>query len=572
MIKNRHFLIGLFLLSTSLFWTKPAQAVDYTVLNNTEINGAICNPDNSCDSLRAAVDAANLNPGPDTIFLEATNYQVHKQLFISDHLTVEGVDPNLGISTISVVGPTPAWDTPGDPVIFQMDDTGVDLTLRNLRLTNEFPDAIFYLGVCLYMDTNSNVSIENSQFYRCIGSNGGAIFNGEIAVLNISDSEFLENQADVDGGAILWLGNSNSQLTITNTRFSFNTTGGRGGAMAIGSEAGEVITIRRSVFNNNSAGRNGGAYFEFGDGNPIISNSTFSSNQAGFNAEAVNRGGGGIFVQGSANLETRHSAFVFNDDLTGANGDNIFVDPSASLTTGNSYFGEAINPDNSVVNLGGLSVTGPNVSDEAGLLPVLDDQVVVADLDINPLNDDGVHLPNPTSPLVDTASITSILVDQRNLPRPQDGNGDGQSGSDIGPAEIGCGNGYLEAELGETCDDGDTITETCAPGVSDCLVCNSSCQEVAGAVLVCGDGLVTAALGEECDDGNNVDNDGCSSQCVFDEPVPIDPGPTVISGGGGTESGGCSLQISALAQNSTWWLWLSGLGFLGLFRKFFLKN
>jgi len=38
----------------------------------------------------------------------------------------------------------------------------------------------------------------------------------------------------------------------------------------------------------------------------------------------------------------------------------------------------------------------------------------------------------------------------------------------------------------------------------------------AGATLVCGNGNLDLNLGEECDDGNLVDNDGCSANCKFE--------------------------------------------------------
>ena len=56
-----------------------------------------------------------------------------------------------------------------------------------------------------------------------------------------------------------------------------------------------------------------------------------------------------------------------------------------------------------------------------------------------------------------------------------------------------CGNGKLDKEIGEECDDG---VET--------FVCNEDCTRAR-----CGDGKVNKARFEECDDGNNNPNDGC---------------------------------------------------------------
>lgn len=61
-----------------------------------------------------------------------------------------------------------------------------------------------------------------------------------------------------------------------------------------------------------------------------------------------------------------------------------------------------------------------------------------------------------------------------------------------------CGNGKLDPELGEECDQGDLN--------ADDYICKSDCT-----LQICGDGVV--GLGEACDDGNMVDADACSNDC-----------------------------------------------------------
>jgi cysteine-rich repeat protein len=65
-----------------------------------------------------------------------------------------------------------------------------------------------------------------------------------------------------------------------------------------------------------------------------------------------------------------------------------------------------------------------------------------------------------------------------------------------------CPNGTIEDLLGEECDDNNTV---------DGDGCSALCV-----VEFCGDGVVQAGLGEECDDGPNGDGDGCSSACVVE--------------------------------------------------------
>ena len=83
-----------------------------------------------------------------------------------------------------------------------------------------------------------------------------------------------------------------------------------------------------------------------------------------------------------------------------------------------------------------------------------------------------------------------------------------------------CGNGLFEPNAGEVCEDGNT-----ANGDG----CSSFCQVEFGWICVdnrvcvnlndqrlkvfCGNGKVETQYGEVCDDGNNVDGDGCSGAC-----------------------------------------------------------
>lgn len=71
----------------------------------------------------------------------------------------------------------------------------------------------------------------------------------------------------------------------------------------------------------------------------------------------------------------------------------------------------------------------------------------------------------------------------------------------IGGDDSVCGDGEMEGS--EACDDGNTTDED---------GCSAACV-----VESCGDGVVQAGLGEECDDGNTADNDGCSAICIVEQ-------------------------------------------------------
>lgn len=69
-----------------------------------------------------------------------------------------------------------------------------------------------------------------------------------------------------------------------------------------------------------------------------------------------------------------------------------------------------------------------------------------------------------------------------------------------------CGNGMIDAALGEQCDDGNLVNDD---GCSN--LCRSTCT--GNACPRCGDGVKQEALGEQCDDGTAVTGDACSNNC-----------------------------------------------------------
>ncbi|MBI5503816.1 MAG: DUF4215 domain-containing protein [Deltaproteobacteria bacterium] len=95
-----------------------------------------------------------------------------------------------------------------------------------------------------------------------------------------------------------------------------------------------------------------------------------------------------------------------------------------------------------------------------------------------------------------------------------------------------CGDGVLQADIGEQCDDGNrTNCDGCEyncqlPSCGNAVGCASEAEECddgdavsedgctpACVLEYCGDGATQAGLEELCDDGNNADGDGCSANC-----------------------------------------------------------
>jgi len=85
-------------------------------------------------------------------------------------------------------------------------------------------------------------------------------------------------------------------------------------------------------------------------------------------------------------------------------------------------------------------------------------------------------------------------------------------------------NGTIEEP--EICDDGSDNGKY-ASSIQD-RYCNSTCN---GWAPYCGDGIIQTEYGEECDDGNNVSGDGCNAVCQTEASFPP-------AGGGGGGGGG----------------------------------
>src|SRR5690606_16105294 len=98
---------------------------------------------------------------------------------------------------------------------------------------------------------------------------------------------------------------------------------------------------------------------------------------------------------------------------------------------------------------------------------------------------------------------------------------DGPNNSDLAPnacrndcQPARCGDGVIDD--GEECDGENFGGKTCGDYefATGSLTCTSSCTIDTSActgAIVCGDGILSE--GEECDDGNQDDGDGCSSEC-----------------------------------------------------------
>ncbi|MDH5717122.1 MAG: hypothetical protein OEZ22_05745 [Spirochaetia bacterium] len=120
-----------------------------------------------------------------------------------------------------------------------------------------------------------------------------------------------------------------------------------------------------------------------------------------------------------------------------------------------------------------------------------------------------------------------------------------------------CGDNTLNGT--ETCDDGNTTTETCAYGETSCTVCDSTCNSVAGTVSYCGDNTLNGT--ETCDDGNTTTEtecpygtptcDTCNSDCSATLSLTgVYCGDGICNEGEGENNGSCGSDCPIVCGDS----------------------
>ena len=158
----------------------------------------------------------------------------------------------------------------------------------------------------------------DSTFHANEATSGsaGAVYAGEGHVY-ITDSAFTDNIADVDGGAVVAMGN----LSVTRGTFTSNeATNGNSGAIL----AANGGTVSGSTFGSNTAANDGGA-IDAGFGDVDIDTSEFTSNTS-------SAGNGGAVYNVNAGSTLDRSTFEANS-AQGAGGGALFAGGTISNST-----------------------------------------------------------------------------------------------------------------------------------------------------------------------------------------------------------------------------------------------
>ena len=264
------------------------------------------------------------------------------------------------------------------------------------------------------------------------GSNGGGVTNTNGATALISNSQIKGNTANRSGGGIF--NDVGATMTLDKTTVANNiTTKENGGGVA--NEG--TLTIANSTFSGNSSNRSGGGIYN--NGTTDVTNSTITDNTC--NADTrIGGDGGGAYNNSSTvgSLSFKNTIIAGNRDMANPAAPGTFVGifPDLNAQTANTIIGNSNNLISSRAGINNSTTIGtPDQSD-----------IVSTNAGLAPLSDNGgatlTRLLLPTSPAVDAARNNTCAAapvnnrDQRDQPRPADGNANTTAFCDIGAVEV----------------------------------------------------------------------------------------------------------------------------------------
>jgi len=438
--------LGLSTLALLACLINPANATDFVVSKTTDSFDGVCNAD--C-SLRDAVTHAGAQPGAHRILLG------HKHTYqltippLRNGIEVMEEDGNLNgdldiVGEVTLLGSGSTIDGMQNDRILDI-QPGALVRLEKLNLTrgktSGYGGAVRNRG-----ETNlERVTLSDNEVFSPGATGGGAIAN--FFVMRLHFTTLLNNQAFSEalehgqGGGLynqgnLWVRSS----SIVGNFSSDGLDTGRGGGLYNRGYA----YIARSTFSGNKLGEYGvGSAILNADGGVMqMNNSTISQNQAYYGRGALANGQYNSSENNKTQLLLGNVTIAANQGTYGLlNLGSLYA--RNSLIAGNSYLpDEGPRRVSNCANQGtyyfgrGLMIgrDGGNCRTD---LPI-DDAITFSQV-LGPLASNGGFTPThallANSPAIDAGLGTCTKEDQRGVKRPQDGNGDGVAGCDLGAVE-----------------------------------------------------------------------------------------------------------------------------------------
>ena len=273
--------------------------------------------------LIAAVQAANADPGPDTIHLAAgSTYTFAAGSFsgsalpvITDELTIEGNG-----ATIERVSAS------GFRLVYNTDQ----LTLNNLTIANGASGTGAGIRNSGTLVLNDCALIDNGG-----GGNGGAIFTAIGTTVEATGNLFLRNSAGGSSGGAIYT--DRADVVFTGCTFTENDAS-QGGAI---NNAGSLIVEGCTFTDNFTTSGLAGAINNFNQGTLEVTGSTFTGNQAG--------NSGGAIQQSGTSLTIADSVFTGNAALS-RDGGAIYAQSGTVVIERCVFIGNTAQDDGGAIN------------------------------------------------------------------------------------------------------------------------------------------------------------------------------------------------------------------------------
>lgn len=411
-----------------------AHATSYLVLNTN---------DSGAGSLRALIESANSNLGPDVITFDAGvtgTITLLSGISITDDLTITGP----GAATLALSG--------GDANGILYISDGADVSIASITLTDGNSPGN---GGAVRADDSGNVSFDDVVIENNVSNDegGGIFFDSNRGQLSITDSTISGNTADGMGGGVyvndtLYLGAQG--VYVSNTVITGNTTAEFGGGIMLYQPDGDVTFLDSTISDNDAGDAGGGVMVMDTDGSiatdqmrferVTISGNTTNDNGGGIalydpdtpvaminttiSGNTADGDGGGVFmVDLWVDFTIAHSTIADNTATTGTGGgihgdaDTLEVTHSIiadNTATSNHDVDSTINSTTwSLIENGGASTLNEDINTITG-----------EDPELGTLGDHGgsteTQVPASTSPAVDggnPAVSGAPTTDQRGLAR-----------------------------------------------------------------------------------------------------------------------------------------------------------
>jgi hypothetical protein len=316
-------------------------------------------------------------------------------------------------------------------------------------------------GVLFPAPVRATLTLVNCTLVKNTANNGGGLVAGD-CVLTLDHCIVMDNtakgtDAGVGGGGLFLTGNATEAQILNGSRIASNRGASDGGGIAVFSAA---LDLEDSTVAGNTASGYGGGIFSspVSPGKLMLRRVTLSGNTADQDANGSGDGGG-LYTAGPADLQN-----VTVSGNLAPNGGGIAGAGPVSLAFSPVAFNQAVSggglvpsgtysATGSIIAMNG-ALAGPDVigtldSQGYNLIGAMNDAAVTGNLTgcllgVNPridaLADNGgptlTPALRPDSPAIDAGPPTGAPeTDQRGVPRPQDGNGDGNALPDMGAFE-----------------------------------------------------------------------------------------------------------------------------------------